>query len=71
MPMRKGKKKRGNSEPTDTPLEKIHVHHASTSVEKLQNTPDDNAVISSDFGYCILNFIAVFSTIASHIICKT
>lgn len=43
---------------------------ASTSAEKLRNKGSIEVPISKEFGYCILNFFAVFSTISSCVICK-
>lgn len=42
----------------------------STSAKKLHSSKDIDFPISNEFGYCILNFFAVFSTIASLVICK-
>ncbi|XP_026828856.1 uncharacterized protein LOC113562728, partial [Ooceraea biroi] len=42
----------------------------STSAKKLRTAKDIDFPVSNEFGYCILNFFAVFSTIASLVICK-
>jgi len=42
----------------------------STSAKELRSSEEIDFPISKEFGYCILNFFTVFSTIASLVICK-
>jgi len=43
----------------------------STSAEKLLRTNDEEIIIDPTHGYCILQFVSVFSAISNLVMCKT
>ncbi|XP_074113794.1 uncharacterized protein LOC141536903 [Cotesia typhae] len=45
--------------------------NTSTSAEKLLQNNDNNVVIDPSHGYCILQFLSVFSAISNLVVCKT
>ncbi|CAG5109337.1 Protein of unknown function [Cotesia congregata] len=45
--------------------------NTSTSAEKLLHNNDENIVIDPSHGYCILQFVSVFSAISNLVMCKT
>ncbi|CAK9816622.1 hypothetical protein ANTQUA_LOCUS9034 [Anthophora quadrimaculata] len=48
----------------------VHESFASTSAKKLSDAEEFDVAISSNFTYCILEFVTVFSTISSAVLCR-
>ncbi|KAL1497055.1 hypothetical protein ABEB36_003006 [Hypothenemus hampei] len=43
----------------------------STSATKLKKTEDEEVIIEDNYGYCILEFISVFTALTSLVLCAT
>jgi hypothetical protein len=43
----------------------------SASAAKLKNSQDDEVIVNNNYGYCILEFFTVFTTLSTLILCST